>query len=196
MKPTHVSLNNMVQLFPPKSFPLPQLTGMCRRSTSTRRTTLCQTWRPSWTRSSATPSGTCTTPAEQRWDIFLFKCQHVVRSVPIFPSVIFPTVILSPSWGRAEAELRDLKAWPVSYRWRSCACVYIVRTKGKLTKIINGPVWKLYNFSRAEVCTNMFLNGLLAKKVHATFDGSVQCPNNHNNHSKVVFDYLAVMIWY
>ena len=39
-----------------------------------------------------------------------FSSNVCTSLVPIFPTVIFPTVILSPSWGRAEAELRDLKA--------------------------------------------------------------------------------------
>ena len=37
---------------------------------------------------------------------------------------------------------------------------------GKLTKIINGPVWKLYNFSRAEV-RNILQGGFINKEVHA-----------------------------
>ena len=49
-----------------------------------------------------------------------FSSNVSMSLVPIFPSVIFPTVILSPSLGRAEAELRDLKAWLVGYRWRLC----------------------------------------------------------------------------
>ena len=123
---------------------------------------------------------------QSRGETFFFS-NVSMSMVPIFPPVTFLTVILSNSWGRVEAELRDLKAWPVGYWWRSCACVYIVRTKGKLTKIINGPVWKLYNFSRAEVQT-FFSTDCQPKKcmllLMVLFSAWM---NDHNSHSKVCF---------
>ena len=52
-----------------------------RRSTCIRLTTRCQTWRPSWTRSSATLNGTFTMPAELRWDFsYYFVSRHVFGS--------------------------------------------------------------------------------------------------------------------
>ena len=46
---------------------------------------------------------------QSRGETFFFS-NVSMSMVPIFPPVTFLTVILSNSWGRVEAELRDLKA--------------------------------------------------------------------------------------
>ena len=130
----------------------------CRRSTCIRLTTRCQTWRPSWTRSSATRNGTFTTPAELRWAMLyyfmtphvfgysLISCHEWKQSCCTFGHFVpCDFVTLEQSGSRSE-------------RFESLT--------GKLTKIINGPVWKLYNFSRAEV-RNILQGGFINKEVHA-----------------------------
>ena len=90
-----------------------------RRSTCTRLTTRCRTWRPSWTRSSATLSGTSTTPAELRWDfrnilrVGMFLARDEVNLVVHF--VILFSVILWLWSCRVGVGVRDLKAWRVSW---------------------------------------------------------------------------------
>ena len=129
-----------------------------RRSTCIRLTTRCQTWRPSWTRSSATRNGTFTTPAELRWAMLyyfmtphvfgysLISCHEWKQSCCTFGHFVpCDFVTLEQSGSRSE-------------RFESLT--------GKLTKIINGPVWKLYNFSRAEV-RNILQGGFINKEVHA-----------------------------
>ena len=185
MKPTHVSLNNMVQLFAKNLVTCHNWLG-CVGGVPPPDVQLYARHGDQVEQDHQRPRVELVQRQQSRGETF-FSSNVSMSLVPIFPTVIFPTVILSPSWGRAEAELRDLKAWLVGYRWRSWACVYIVRTKGKLTKIINGPVWKLYNFSRAEVQTCFSMDCQPKKCMLLLMVLFSAWMNDHNSHSKVCF---------